>query len=88
MWSVLAWLLFAQQDLKRVESDGRQYMRYPQPGILTFVIVLPIFMATTLWAAYAWAVKVEPWFGWITRKAEDTMFGKEERPSLLPSKQW
>ncbi len=88
MRSTLAWLLFAQQDLKRVEDDGKQYMRYPQPGLLTFAIVLPIFFATLLSTSYAWAVKVEPWFGWIARKAEDVMFGKDYRSHILPSKQW
>jgi len=63
-------------------------MRYPQPGLLTFAIVLPIFFATLLSTSYAWAVKVEPWFGWITRKAEDVMFGKDDRSPSLPSKQW
>ena len=88
MRSILAWLLFAQQNLQRVEEDGKQYMRYPLPGLLTFAIVLPIFITILLSASHLWAVKVEPWFGWITRKAEDIMFGKEDRSPILPSKQW
>ncbi len=88
MRSILAWLLFAQQELKRVEEDGKQYMRYPLPGLLTFAIVLPIFVTTLLSASYAWAAKVEPWFGWITSKSEDAMFGKEDRSPTLPLKQW
>ena len=88
MRSILAWLLFAQQDLQRVEEDGKQYMRYPQPGLSTFAIILPVFVTTLLSASYVWAVKVEPWFGLITKKAEDFMSGKEERSPILPSKQW
>ena len=88
MRSILAWLLFALQDLQRVEEDGKQYMRYPQPGLLTFAIVVPIFITILISASYLWTVKVEPLFGWMTRKAEDVMFGKEDRSPILSSKQW
>ena len=83
MRSVLAWMLFQGQTLKNIEEPDGVVLRYPLPGIPTFLVVMPIFMVILLGTAHLWAVKVEPWFGWITDKAQKTMFTKEEWPNLL-----
>ena len=91
MRSVLSWLLFARQDLTEMEERvGDQtyiVMRYPLPSMATFIIVMPIFFVIVFSAAHIWTVKVEPHFGVITKRAEDLMFGKKERPTALPVRQ-
>ena len=92
MRSVLSWMLFQGQTLKNMEeTNGGQtviVMRYPLPGILKFVMVMPVFLVILLTATHFWAVKVEPWFAWMTDKAQKTTFSAEEWPNLsLPRKE-
>lgn len=84
MRSILSWLLFSRQELTQMEENGSAVMRYPLPGISTFIIVMPVFMVILLTATHFWAIKVEPWFGVITKSAENLMFGKHERAPSLP----
>lgn len=84
MRSVLAWLLFSRQQITEIEEEGQKHMRYPLPGVPTFVIVMPVFFVILFTATHFWAVKVEPYFGVMTKTAEDIMFGKSERSSALP----
>lgn len=85
MRSVLSWMLFQGQTLKNIQENDIIVLRYPLPGIPTFLVVMPVFIAILLGATHLWAVKVEPWFGWITDKAQKTMFTKEEWPNLVPN---
>ncbi|KAL8699483.1 MAG: hypothetical protein Q9224_001389 [Gallowayella concinna] len=84
MRSILAWMLFSRQHLTEIEEEGHKYTRYPLPGRLTFVVVMPIFMLLLFTATHFWAIKVEPHFGKITKMAEDIMFGKSEHNTALP----
>lgn len=88
MRSILSWLLFAREHLVEFEErNGDQstiVMKYPLPGYTTFVVVMPVFFVILFTATHLWAMKVEPQFGIITKKAEDLMFGKQERPPALP----
>ena len=61
-------------------------MRYPLPGPVVFVSVLPIFFLVLGVACHYWTAEIEPLFGAITKRAEDIMFGKETRPSPLPTR--
>ena len=91
MRSILSWLLFAREHLVEFEErNGDQsniVMKYPLPGYTTFVVVMPVFFVILFTATHLWAMKVEPQFGIITKKAEDLMFGKQERPPALPVRQ-
>lgn len=91
MRSLLSWLLFARSKLVEMEErSGEQTyinMRYPLPSYLTFCIAAPIFFVALFTAAHYWADNVEPHFGVITKRAEDLMFGKKDRPIPLPTKQ-
>ena len=58
--------------------------RIPAPRPLMFLFVLPLWAVVVLSATHLWAVKVEPWFGAVTKKCEDRMFGKEGRTISLP----
>ncbi|KAL8959538.1 MAG: hypothetical protein Q9193_003623 [Seirophora villosa] len=84
MRSVLAWLLFSRQQITEIEEEGQKHMRYPLPGVATFMVVMPIFFVILFTATHFWAIKIEPYFGIITKTAEDVMFGKSERSSTLP----
>lgn len=84
MRSVLAWLLFSRQQLTEIEEEGQKHTRYPLPGIPTFVLVMPVFFVILFTATHFWAVKVEPYFGVMTKVAEDIMFEKSERSTTLP----
>lgn len=84
MRSVLAWLLFSQQQITEIEEEGKRHMRYPLPGMPTFLVVMPVFFVILFTATHFWAVKIEPYFGIITKTAEDIMFGKSERNTALP----
>lgn len=86
MRSILSYMLFAQQDLTTVEDGGSKFMRYPQPGIATFVVVMPVFLVVLFTASHVWSEKVEPCFAWMTACAEEKMFGRQERPTVLPLK--
>lgn len=85
MRSVLAWMLFYGQTLKNIEENNVIVLRYPLPGIPTFLVAMPVFMAILFVATHFWALKIEPWFGWVTDKAQKTMFTKEEWPNLMPN---
>jgi len=92
MRTVLAWLLFSRSQLVEVqEQSGQQtlvLMKYPIPGYTMFFISLPIFFVILFSLTHIWAQKVEPYFGIITKLAEDLMFGKkQERPTVLPVRQ-
>lgn len=83
--TVLAWLLFANSSLTSIrEDDGSTHMRYPLPGYGTFFVATPVFLLILFWCTHVWAVKLEPWFGVITKEAETLMFGKKDRPLPLP----
>ncbi|KAL8809174.1 MAG: hypothetical protein Q9200_003649 [Gallowayella weberi] len=84
MRSILAWMLFSRQRLTEIEEEGHRYTRYPLPGKLTFLVVMPIFMVILFTATHFWAIKVEPHFGTMTKTAEDIMFGKSENNTALP----
>ena len=93
MRSILAWMLFANQDLTEMEerngADVFVTMKYPLPSSTTFYIVIPIFFPILFTATHLWAAKVEPHFGAITKKAEEVLCGKKDtaRPSALPIRQ-
>ena len=83
--TVLAWLLMANQSLTQIrEDDGSVNMRYPLPGVGTFLIAMPVFLVILFSCTHVWAIKLEPWFGVITKEAETLMCGKKERPLPLP----
>ena len=89
MRTVLSWLLFSRSQLVEMqEMRGEQtyiLMKYPIPGYTMFFISLPIFFVVLFSLTHVWALKVEPYFGIITKTAEDMMFGKkQERPTVLP----
>lgn len=84
MRSILAWLLFSRQQITEIEEEGKKNMRYPLPGAPTFMVVMPMFFVILFTATHFWAVKIEPYFGIITKTAEDIMFGKKEASSALP----
>lgn len=83
--TVLAWLLTANQSIAQVrDDDGLIYSRYPMPGAATFLIVMPVWFIILFSCTHVWALKLEPWFGVITKEAETMMFGKKDRPPPLP----
>ena len=89
MRTVLAWLMFARSQLVETqEVRGEQtyiLMKYPIPGYTMFFISLPVFFVVLFSLTHVWTQKVEPYFGIITKTAEDIMFGKkQERPNVLP----
>ncbi|KAL8721971.1 MAG: hypothetical protein Q9225_001446 [Loekoesia sp. 1 TL-2023] len=84
MRSILAWLLFSRQQITEIEEEGKKHMRYPLPGTPTFLVVMPIFFVILFTATHFWAIKVEPYFGIITKTAEDIMFGKSDKTTALP----
>ena len=86
--TVLAWLLLANQSLTRIKDDnGYDYLRYPLPGLGSFLIAMPVFLVILFSSTHVWATKLEPWFGVITKEAETLMFGKKDRPLPLPVRQ-
>lgn len=90
MRSVLAWMTFQGQVLEEFEAfEGQKStvtMRYPIPGTATLAVVIPIFMVILLAASHGWAIKVEPWFGWVTEKAQKIMIADGERTTVLPTR--
>ena len=89
MRSVLSWMLFQGQVLMEMQEDGGNQttvMRYPLPGIPRFIVVMPIFLCILLAASHAWTLKIEPWFGRITDRAQKVMFASHERPAVLPTR--
>ena len=84
MRSLLTALLFAGAEPAKIVEGRTTYIRLPLPGIPTFLFALPVFFVVLFCAADAWAEKVEPVFGIITKKAEVLMFGKAERQPALP----
>ena len=93
MRTVLAWLLFSRSELVETQDfkDGQTYtlLRYPIPGYTMFFISIPVFFVILFTLTHVWAQKVEPYFGIVTKHAEDLMFGRkqQERPSVLPVRQ-
>ena len=92
MRTILAWVLFARSELVEMqERSGEQtyiLMRYPIPGYTMFFISLPVFFVILFTLTHIWTQKVEPYFGVVTKMAEDLMFGKkQERPNVLPVRQ-
>ncbi len=59
-------------------------MRYPLPGLAVFLSVLPIFFLIWGVTTHYWVNEIEPFFGLITKKAEDMMFGRGTRSPTLP----
>lgn len=90
MRSLLAWVLYGgrapvvTEEWDDTIQEHYKVNRIPAPRPLIFLFVIPLWAIVVLSAAHLWAVKVEPWFGVITKKCEDIMFGKEERPASLP----
>ena len=92
MRTVLAWLLFSRSQLQEMQEvqGGQTYilLKYPIPGYTMFFISLPVFFVVLFSLTHVWAQKVEPYFGIMTKYAEDLMFGKkQERPTVLPVRQ-
>ena len=65
-------------------SEAIVVMRYPLPGPAVFVAVMPIFFAILGAKSHYWVNNIETFFGIISKRAEDIMFGKETRPATLP----
>ncbi len=88
MRSFMAWMLFQGSTLKNMKDDGENtVLRYPLPGKLRFVVAMPVFFVILFVATHFWATKIEPWFGWITDKAQKATFSKSDYPNLtLPRK--
>ena len=88
--SLFAWCMFAGAELAVVEernADGSLATseRLPLPGgarIAASVLVCAVVCGA---ASYAWAGRVEPWFGRCTKWAEERMMGKGGgRREVLP----
>lgn len=84
MRSILAWILFSRQQITEIEEGGKKFMRYPLPGTPTFLVAMPIFFVILFTATHFWAIKVEPYFGIMTKTAEDIMYDKSEKSTALP----
>lgn len=90
MRSLLAWVLYGGRATVETEEwndsiqEHYKVNRIPAPRPLVFLFVIPLWAIVVFSATHLWAVKVEPWFGVITKKCEDIMFGREERPVPLP----
>ncbi|MCJ1282593.1 hypothetical protein MMC26_001918 [Xylographa opegraphella] len=85
--SLFAWCMFAGTGLAVVEernADGSvtTSQRLPLPGAWRTAGSVLLSMAACGLASYAWAVRVEPWFGRFTRWAEETMMGKRGGEAL------
>lgn len=81
MRSVFAWMMFAgvpAVEMLQTGDDGEtgKVMRIPLPGVMRTVGSVVVFSVLLLGTAHLWAGRVEPWFGWITRKAEERMGGR------------
>ena len=80
MRSLFAWLMFAGQTLMPFEvqegNEKKSVMRYPLPGPWWTAASVVVSMSVMLVGAHFWAAKVEPWFGVITKKAEEVMTGR------------
>lgn len=84
MRSLFAWLMFAgvppvemRQAGENGGGDGETVMRIPLPGIPRTVGSVLVFSMALLGAAHVWTGKVEPWFGRVTKMAEERMAGRE-----------
>ncbi|SLM39734.1 Acyltransferase 3 [Lasallia pustulata] len=90
MRSLLAWVLYGGRLTVETEEwddnvkEHYRVNRIPAPRPLVFFFVLPLWAVVVLSATHLWAVNVEPWFGVITAKCEDMMFGREGRSTALP----
>ena len=89
MRSLFAWMLFFNAtpvDVEMRGDDDTEYLitRYPLPGHLHIGISVMIFAVVLLGASHVWTAKVEPWFGWMTKKAEDLMKTPSEARVVLP----
>ena len=73
------------QETNNETQEITEIERYPAPGLTKFAIAFPIWVVILMSAVHLWANKVEPWFGWMTKKAEDIMFKREDRPAVLPT---
>lgn len=92
MRTILAWLLFSRSELEQIEDRPGDpvsaLLRYPIPGYTMFFITMPVFFVVLFSLTHLWATKVEPYFGMITKAAEDLMFEKkQERATVLPVRQ-
>jgi len=88
--SVLVWMLYAFVPAIRYEvqaEDGtvlRTFEQLPNPPAWRFAVMIPLFFAILLYAAYWWTEKIEPWCAWATKKMEDVMCGNEDDEKTLP----
>ena len=76
MHSVLAMLVFGPSALRRemVQADDK-VMRYPIPAGWTMFLSFPVFGIILLICVHAWATKVEPIFGRVTKAMESFATG-------------
>ena len=82
--------MFAGKAITTIEerqADGTvlKSERIPLPGGPRTAVAVIISMSACLLASYWWTERVEPWFGWITKVAEDRMMGKEDGGTALKS---
>ena len=90
MRSLFAWIMFAGKSVTTIEetqADGTvaEFERIPLPGNARTAVAVMVSMSACLVASYWWTERVEPWFGWITKIAEDRMMGKGESNAELKS---
>ena len=88
--SLLAWIMFAGKAVTTIEerqADGtvETSQRIPLPGTARTAVAVVISMSACLVVSYWWTERVEPWFGWITKVAEERMMGKGEGGGPLKS---
>ena len=80
--SLLTWMTFGYQDpifYYTQNPDGsllNSWFRYPFPDDATLYIATPIFFCLLLLAAHIWTLTIEPRCAWITKRAEDIMYGE------------
>ena len=90
MRSLLAWVLYGGRPTVETEEwddtlkEHYKVNRIPAPRPLIFLFVLPLWALVVLSVTHLWADNVEPWFGVMTKKCEDTMFGRQGRSFTLP----
>jgi len=90
MRSLFSWIMFAGKGITTIEErqgDGtiQKFERIPLPGSARTAVAVIISMSACLVASYWWTERVEPWFGWITKVAEDRMMGKGDGGEALKS---
>lgn len=78
--SVFAWCLFLGSTPKEISEEvlaDPAVLLYPLPGNLRIGMSIVVFLVVLAGVAHLWALKVEPVFAKMTKKAEDVMFMDE-----------